>query len=217
MERRGSGPLPPCRPPSLPAPTKWIPRAYSHDRYMLLYTVINSTDRHVHQPPNPSKLSPSRPSPSPSRARLACARSHGRRALHTVLVAQACCNRPSIPACCRLIVHPLSANESDITSQVSYANGLSDIAPPTIPSGKHHHPSARGRRRCYPCPAVEAQCHNVVVAKPTTHKDHMAPGSCTPLPPESPSLPTGFGLAGSPFVGIRRLSSVAAAPARAEA
>lgn len=108
----------------------YLPRAYSHDRYMLLYTVINSTDRRVHQPPNPSKLSPSRPSPSPSRARMACARSHGRRALHTVLVAQACCNRPSIPACCRLIVHPLSANESDITSQVSYANGLSDIAPP---------------------------------------------------------------------------------------
>lgn len=129
-EVRAPSPMPAPVPACANQMDSYLPRAYSHDRYMLLYTVINSTDQHVHQPPNPSKLSPSRPSPSPSRARMACARSHGRRALHTVLVAQACCNRPSIPVCCRLIVHPLSANESDITSQVSYANGLSDIAPP---------------------------------------------------------------------------------------
>lgn len=108
MERRGSGPLAP-----MPAP---VPACANQVNILTIDASRHSIRHHSREPiqltgpftnpqilPYTVYLTTSRPKPFAFKS-LHCLR---RRALHTVLVAQVC-NRPSIPACCRLIVHPLT-------------------------------------------------------------------------------------------------------------
>lgn len=160
--RRGEGPGP-C--PHAPVPAC----ANQMDTYLVPILTIDASRHSIrHDSPllesiqltvTSPRIFPKHPAPSPSPSSLHCLHLIACPPCSPYCVGRTRASNPSIPAVGSL---PILCDRRDITSQASYGNGLSDIAPhhPRQTSPPQRPARQPASEHCYPCPVVEAQCHN---------------------------------------------------------